>query len=462
MKDDAINIIPMVKRPFSIDTFGTFFSSMIASILSVPISIILARFLGPEGKGVVTLVLLVIGQLTAILTFGVEIALVYYAGRQLANIEKIGNAAMGLGILLGSIGVLLGMTIFKFGLNNFLPNNLLPILILMTSTIPMALITTFLRNLIRVTGRIIEEGMLSVMAVFLNLVIISAAFLAGFALKGVLVAFWLSSILLALLVIGFGIHWKILDVRSKFTSSLWKPLIHYGIKLHLGSIFQSLNYRFDVYLVAFFLGSASVGWYSISVAMAEWLWLLPKGLGATLMQRSATIKEEEVNTISGPINRLTSGLLLIGTVLLGSLGKWIIQLFYGKTFIPSFYPFLLLLPGIWAMGLWKNFMNDLAVRGYPTVKSYTSGIALVLTLGLDILLIPLWGLEGAAMASSAAYISAFLVALRCYCKITGFHPLDLLVIRRCDINQLKKVLKNGLAYLYAKSATRREIKLFNE
>lgn len=462
MKGDAIYKIPLVKRPFSIDTLGTLIASIFASILSVPISIILARFLGPEGKGVVTLVLLVLGQLTTILTLGVEIALVYYAGRLRWKIEKLGNAAIGLGILLGGIGILFGIAIFTFALHNFIPRNLLLILVLMTSMIPMALMTSFLRSLIRVTGRVIEEGCLGVIAILLNLMIISAAFVAGLSLKGVLMAFWLGSILLTILVLWLGIYWRLFEVRSGFSSPLWKPLINYGVKLHIGSIFQSLNYRFDMFLVAFFLGSASVGWYSVSVAMAEWLWLLPGVLGAALMQRVATTHEEQVNAIIGPINRLTSGILLIGTFFLGCLGKWIIRLFYGEAFAPSFLPFLLLLPGIWAMGLWKNFMNDLAVRGYPASKSYTSGIALVLTLGLDILLIPLWGLEGAALASSVAYISALGIALRYYCRITGFPPSDLLIIRRSDITQLKTMLSKGLAYLYAESAAKVNVKYWNK
>ncbi len=438
----------MVRRPFSIDTVGTLLVSIFASVISVPVNIILARSLGPEGKGVVTLVLLVLGQLTAILSLGVEIALVYYGGRLSWKIEKLGNASIGLGMLLGGLGILFGIAIFTLAPGNLIPKNLSFIVLLMTSMIPMSLVTSFLRNLIRVTGRVIEEGCLGVIAILLNLLIISAALVVGLGLKGVLVAFWLGTILLTLLVLWLGVHWKLLEFRSAFSPPLWKLLIKYGVKLHIGSVFQSLNYRFDMFLVGFFLGSGSVGWYSVSVAMAEWLWLLPSVLGPTLMQRVATSHEEQVNAIVGPMNRVTSGILLVGIILLGCLGNWIIRLFYGEAFAASFFPFLLLLPGIWAMGLWKNFMNDLGVRGYPASKAYTSGIALALTLGLDILLIPLWGIEGAALASSVAYMSAFLIALCYYSRMTGFRPLDLLIIRRSDIIQLKGMLRNGLVYLY--------------
>lgn len=447
MRESMINKTPLVRRPFSTDTLGTLFASLLATVLSLPSSILIARFLGPDGKGVVTLVLLVTGQITAFLSLGIEIAIIFYGGRLRWEIKELGNASIGLGILLGGTGILAGIAIFTLVLPKFLPGNLSLILILMCLTIPMALTTNFLRSLIRVTGRIIEEGCLGVIAVLLNLILISMALIAGFGLKGVFVAFWLGSILLTLLVLWFGGYLNFFEIRTGFAFPLWKPLIRYGIKLHIGSIFQSLNYRFDMYLVGFFLGAASVGWYSVSVGIAEWLWLVPSVLGTALMQRVATT-QNQVNEIIGPINRLTSGVLFVGILLLGCLGKWIIRLLYGGAFAPSFLPFLLLLPGIWAMGLWKNFMNDLSVRGYPVSKTYTSGIALILTLGLDILLIPRWGLNGAALASSIAYISAFLITLGYYCKITGFYPLDLLIIRWKDMVQLKTVVRNGLQYLF--------------
>jgi O-antigen/teichoic acid export membrane protein len=96
-------------------------------------------------------------------------------------------------------------------------------------------------------------------------------------------------------------------------------------------------------------------------------------------------------------------------------------------------------------------MNDLSVRGYPTTKSYTSGVAMLLTVVLDILLIPRWGIIGAAIASSIAYLTAWGIALRIYCRITGYHPWDLLVIRKEDITLAFHLLKANLRHLQARS-----------
>jgi O-antigen/teichoic acid export membrane protein len=402
----------MVKRPFYIDVMGRFVTSALTTLLSLLTGILIARFLGPEGKGVLTIVLLVVGQVGLFLTLGVEIALIHYGARNSRDFCTLASASIGLGILLGFIGMGFAVVIFALISYEVIPARLLPFLILMASTIPMVQTTLFLRSLIRVSGRIVEEGLLGMVGAFLNLALIGAVFIAGLHLKGVLIGVWLSTVLLTLLIFVLGVRWNLVTSWPIFSISTWKPLVTYGVKLHVGSMFQTLNYRFDMYLVAFFLGSASVGLYSVGVAMGEWLWLIPGALGASLMHRVATGSEKDVNRMVGVINRLTSAILVLGTLVLALVGSGLIQLLYGEAFSASYVPLLLLLPGIWALGLWKNFMNDLSVRGYPTIKSYTSGVAVLLTVVLDILLIPRWGINGAAIASSIAYLTAGGIALR--------------------------------------------------
>jgi O-antigen/teichoic acid export membrane protein len=353
----------------------------------------------------------------------------------------------------------MGSAIAIFALVSYkvIPVHLLPFLILIASTIPMVQTTLFIRSLIRTSGRIIEEGFLGMIGAFFNLAAIAVVFMAGFRLKGVLMGLWLSTVLLTLLIFILGIRWKLVISRPIFSLSAWKSLITYGAKLHVGSVFQTLNYRLDMYLVAYFLGTASVGIYSVTVAMGEWLWLIPGVLGTSLMQRVATGSEEDVNRILGPINRLTSAILVLGTGILALVGSGVIHLLYGKAFSASYLPLLLLLPGVWALGLWKNFMNDLSVRGYPTAKSYTSGVAMLVTLILDILLIPRWGILGAAIASSVAYLTAWGLALRFYCRITRYHPRDLLVIRLADLDIAFQAMKTNWMCLKSKLIPERRV-----
>jgi O-antigen/teichoic acid export membrane protein len=294
--------------------------------------------------------------------------------------------------------------------------------------------------------------MVGVFGAILNLTLILIALFGGFGVIGVLLGLWISSVSSGIVVVILSYKWEIVGRKSYiFSPLIWKQLVSYGLKVHLGTLLQSLNYRFDMYLVAFFLGTASVGLYSVAVGMAEWLWLLPGVLGTVLMQRVATQSEEEANVMMGPLNRLTSGVLVIGTLVWAVFGVWIIRILYGEAFAPSYYPLLLLLPGIWALGLWKNIMNDLAVRGYPATKSYTAGASAVVTLALDIVLIPRWGIAGAAIASSIAYWTAFCFALWYYCRVTPFRAREVFSPTLKDLSLAFGRMRRGIQEIVAKS-----------
>ncbi len=434
----------IAKRPFALDFTGMFAAMVFTTLLSMPASILIARFLGPEGKGVLTIVNLVLGQIVLVLTLGVEIALAHYAGRRQWDLGELGSASMGLSILLGIAGIGLTTVIFALAFHKIISGALLPVLVLMASTIPMVLTVRFLRSLIRISGRIIEEGFLGVSSAFLKLVAISLVFIMGFGLKAILAGLYLESLLSTLITLGLALRWNLIRKRPTYAPFIWKPVITYGLKSHAGSVLQALNYRLDMYLVTFLLGAVSVGIYSVAVAMAEWLWLLSSVLGPVFMQRVAIRSEQEANAMMGPLNRLASATLIICIPSWGLLGGWLIRLLYGEVFDPSYYPFLLLLPGTWALGMWKNIMNDLAVRGYPAYKSYTAGIAVILTVLLDIMLIPPWGIAGAAVGSSLAYFAAFGVALLWYCRITHYRPRDILVPRCEDFALVFERFRSGI------------------
>jgi O-antigen/teichoic acid export membrane protein len=66
----------------------------------------------------------------------------------------------------------------------------------------------------------------------------------------------------------------------------------------------------------------------------------------------------------------------------------------------------------------KVLTNEIAGRGYPHYNSFTSGVALILTVLFDLILIPRFGIIGAALASSIAYGTIFFVAIGFYIVVS--------------------------------------------
>ncbi len=95
-----------------------------------------------------------------------------------------------------------------------------------------------------------------------------------------------------------------------------------------------------------------------------------------------------------------------------------IQVIYSDLFLAAYQPLLALLPGVILLGGGKVLTNEIAGRGYVHYNSVNAGLALVLTVIFDLLLIPRWGVLGASWASTIAYSAIFLTAVIFYRSVS--------------------------------------------
>lgn len=432
-----------VRRSFLVDSAGSFVMMGMCLAVRLATNVLIARFLGPAGKGAITLVQLLVGQANSYLVLGLDTAIVHFVGRRGWSPPVIAARVLGLAISLGALGFLFLSVLLLTAFRNVIPGELQFLTLLLAATVPLTLSGFFLRGIIRACGRILEEWTLTFLTALTILIGVAVALFAGGGAPGVLWALLAASVIAA--GYNFVLAWRIGILKSPPVLD-WKgskELVSYGAKLHVGNVLESLNDRFDMYIVAFFLGTSAVGIYSVSVVVAELLWLLPGVLSSVLMQRVATRSDEGANAIMGPMNRLTALVMFVAAVGAALLGGFAIRLVFGEAFADAYLPMVLLLPGVWAMGLWKNLTSDLSVRGYPTYKGYTAGMAVLVTIVLDFALIPVWGVPGAAAASTVAYWAAFLMALHIYCRVTGFSLRQILFPARSDFSVAYDLLRRG-------------------
>ena len=193
-----------------------------------------------------------------------------------------------------------------------------------------------------------------------------------------------------------------------------RSTLAFGLKGHVGNVIQFFNYRLDMFIVNYFLGPAGAGLYSVSVRLAELLWYLPNAVGFAIFPKVAATGAEIMNTFTPRVFRMTLGLTVLGALGLALLGKPIIQLVYSSVFEGAYVPMLVLLPGVVLLGGAKVLTNEMAGRGYPLYNSVNTSLTLMVTVLLDWVLIPRFGIIGAALASTIAYITMFVMTI-------GFH-----------------------------------------
>jgi O-antigen/teichoic acid export membrane protein len=211
-------------------------------------------------------------------------------------------------------------------------------------------------------------------------------------------------------------------------------VLSFGLKGYIGNVLQFFNYRLDMFFVNYFIGSASVGIYGVSVAFAEILWYFPNAVGFVIFPKATVTRPEVMSGFTPKVFWITLGVTALGAIGLVVLGKSLIQLIFSLDFVGSYLPMLVLLPGVVLLGGAKVLTNEIAGWGYPQYNSFSAGVALILTVILDLILIPRFGILGAALASSICYTVIFFASV-------GFYLTASRRITRSNVERTKQEIK---------------------
>jgi len=392
-------------KSFAENSFFFFVTKVGIFVLSFITSIIIARTLGPAGKGAATLIILVPVLLSQVINLGLHQSNIYFLGKKKENFQEI---------LENSSFFILTVGLISATILWFLRTNIASLLSLKeyqtvigiaTLLIPLTLSFNIYSNILLGQKRFKERNLVQI--------IYSTSYLFFVFILVYIFHFWVLGVIISVIIanlISITINlWLIKKNGYSFLPNLnlklLKESIAYGVKSQLGNVLQFFNYRLDMFLVGFFLGTASVGIYAISVGMAELLWFIPTSMGTILFPMVADEMQEKSDQFISLICRQTLFLVMIVAFILFSISKFVIPFFYGKQFLAAIMPFNILLPGIILIGVHKVLIFALMGKGYPQYMSYSSAIALFVTLGLDFILIPRLGVTGAALASTLAYAS---------------------------------------------------------
>lgn len=421
----------------------TFSSQILNFILALISSIILARVLGPKGRGIYALIVLIPKMMLKLGTLGIEAANVYFTGGKKYKVKDIVSNSLLCSILFGFILILLFYGIYQHSVfKNFLKSNQINSIYVwfVMSTVPFSLLSGYLRNVFLGKEDIITYNKINVLQNALQFIgIFTLLLILRLGLFGAVSTYIFTDICVFLLVVFFVVKDGI-KIYFTYNAKLFKNIFNYGIKAYFANLAQFLNYRLDMLLVAIFLTPVEVGYYSIAVGIAERLWMLPGAIATVLFPRISSIMDTKANNLTSRIARHTFFIIFILALIIASLTKPLIKILFGSAFLSSAMPLLILLPGIVALSFSKILTADLAGRGKPQFGAYSSFVSLAVNIPLNLYLIPKWGISGAAFASTIAYIIATLVVFIFFIKVSGKPWIEVLLIRKEDFKDYKQII----------------------
>jgi O-antigen/teichoic acid export membrane protein len=385
---------------------GTVLGGQVANILvALLLEICYARLLGPTARGQISLCLMTIAFGALLGGLGADIPIVIWRADPKRSVTEWIRPLLAWGFL-GCVifSALWWATYFRWQ-PNFLHGLTPQLFLLALITVPCAVLFTYAVAMMTGAERFRERAILGVTVSVVGLFAFLALTLAiG---KTAAAALWgnLCGVMAGLFAAGILLRGEFRNRQSPSNDLKLAKGFLTGLRGQAGNVAAFFNYRLDVFIVNYFLDASHVGLYSLGVVISESLWQIPAATAVTLFPRTARTREEGAGKFTCLIMRHVFLLSCVSGAILALVCPIAVPLIFGTRFSASIAVIWWILPGTITLALAKIAASDLAARHKTGYASTFGIVSLVVTVGLDFLLIPRMGINGAALASSAAYLA---------------------------------------------------------
>lgn len=419
-------------------SLATYTGQMLRLLLVAGSNIVIARWLGPSGKGVLTLLIDFLAIVVMLGMVGIDEANVYYISSKKTTHGKTFSNALFQTLLLSILCITIFLVFTDWLLGNPLKGISLQYFYLVLFIVPLYFFNQHAKAIL-LGHRAIYAYNVFIILQFFVLFVSQLFLIPSYNLFGGVLSIIISAVILtvlgAFLLLKYGSPAKSIDF------ALLKKSYSFGVRSQLGLVFSFLNRRLDVFIVNYFLNPYQVGIYAIAVAVGELPWHLPSAAATVLFPWIADKKMEGAAKFTSYVLRNVVFVTTIIVLILAFLGRFVITLLFGSAFQESIVLMYVLLPGILALGITRILGAHFSGSGRPELGTMMVAFSFVETIVLDIILIPRMGVMGAAIASSTAYITSALVGLLIFTKLWRVRLVDTVIPRWIEIANLRKFFK---------------------
>ncbi|MFB4390818.1 MULTISPECIES: oligosaccharide flippase family protein [unclassified Pseudomonas] len=403
-------------------------------------NVLLARILGPSERGLFALLSTLPDLISAATSGGLNSAVGYQAAKQ-RDMGLLLTQVLVYGCLLAGLLTLVCVFLVReFGadLDVTLQLGLLAWLLLLA--VPMTVLKSGLLTLHNASGGVGAFNALRLTESLAPLLLFLGLFWMwqDEALEAALIS-WLCGIAVVLVL---GLWWlrRQHPLALRWSRSGQRELLTYGARSHPDLLFQQLILRSDYLFIGAMLGSTALGHYAMASAAAELLLIVPEAVTTPLMKRLLQ-QDAGMDKLTPLALRLTATVMLGACLGMALIGEWLIVTLFGAAYQHAYPALLALLPGLLGLCYASILRLDLLGKNRPGTVSLMMGAGAALNLVLNVLLIPQWGIVGAAAASSIAYLAVTVAMLVLYCRLGGTPLGQTLIVLPSDFTPLWRMLQ---------------------
>lgn len=413
---------------------GGRFLTRIATFLT---GVLIARLLGPEGRGLVAA--LQVPSLLAInlAEAGVRQSTAYHVGRGSFPVARTTATVLAMLPVTSILAVLLALGYFRLA---DVAAGDWTLQLLAVAVIPSGVGVAYVGGVLLGLGKISLFSRSSWMPAAIVLAATAAiAWGLGWGPYGVLAAAVIGN------VAGFAYALVILSrqvpLGFRIDRAVLRGIRSHGIMYAVASLALVLNYKIMVLILSWSAPLEQVGYYSQAASIAELLWEVPQIVSSLLFARSVNARQADEMSVKVLMFARMAGLFVLGAaIVVAAISPWFFPFVYGARFAPSALVCTALLPGVVAVVIWRILQADVHGRGRAWATAAIIGPAIVVNIGLGYWLASGYGAVGAAIASSVTFILATVAYAIFYSRLTSIPLGEMVRFRRSDFAKIVRSL----------------------
>jgi O-antigen/teichoic acid export membrane protein len=254
-----------------------------------------------------------------------------------------------------------------------------------------------------------------------------ALVLLGFSVAGAIAGFALAPLA------GFLVARHYCKLEGNENAFDGKELVRFAAPVIIFSVAFTALMSLDLFFVKRIIAGEGVGYYTAASNLARLPFYILTAMGLALFPAVAASKNREQtgNYVTATMKYLLILLFLI-VALISATSEALVVLLYSSKYIPAALPLNILIFGLGFLTLFSILATVITASGRAKVSMLFSITLLPVAFAANAVLVPVYGLNGAAMATTVTGFLGFAMALVYVHRIVG------------RIAELRSVFKVGL------------------
>ena len=423
-------------------------------------TVITARVLGPERQGLLALLRASVNLLAVFLAMGLPSAAAFLRKqREHTAGELVGGIAAFYGVitlLVVAAGLWGGEVVERLFLG---VTEGIPVarawLWLTIATLPGILISSLLTTLLIVEDKIglLMAWRTSGQGLGLVLTCILVVFM-GLGITGALVAN-LAVQSASILVTGIYLRGVGPEGKLRIIGKGMGRAFHIGLQQHLVSLFANLFKRGENILLAYLLDIRAVGYYSVATGLYDLVVDVPRTLVWPMVGEIADKHAVDREQRAAKGIRIQIPMSVVLVLAAGLIIPWLLPLVYGEGYREAVVPFSYLLSGVVFRTIHLGISAYFLGVGTPGALLVPVMSAAVVSLGLDLLVVPRFGLLGAAGTTVLGEIAMAALSLRIFLRRSRLTLREAVIPRKAELLELGSLPRRMLQWRTGDARNRR-------